>query len=167
MSFDRLSVLIVDDNAHMRRILATIMRGFGCTDMREANDGAEALEFMRGRQFDLALVDMNMQPIDGVEFVTMVRRSPDSPSPMLPIIMVTGHTERSKVAAARDAGATEFVAKPVTAIALLQRIQSIVMRPRVFVKARNYVGPDRRRRDDPAYKGAKRRTADESLDLDT
>jgi CheY-like chemotaxis protein len=159
-AFTRVSILIVDDNSHMRRILSTLVRGFGFVDIREASDGAEALDFLQGREFDLILCDISMSPIDGIEFTTMVRRSPDSPAPMIPIIMVTGHTERLKVYAARDAGVNEFVAKPVTAVALLQRINEVILRPRPFVRAKSYFGPDRRRRTDSNYKGSFRRSSD-------
>lgn len=165
-AFARLSILIVDDNMHMRRILHTLVRGFGFVDVREASDGAEAIGFMQGREFDIVLCDVSMQPIDGIEFVTMIRRSPDSPAPMVPIIMVTGHTERVRVSAARDAGVNEFVAKPVTAVALLQRINEVIFRPRTFVRTKTYFGPNRRRRADPNYKGARRR-ADDGAEQDT
>ena len=59
--------------------------------------------------------------------------------------MVTGHTERARVEAARDAGVTEFIAKPITTQALLLALVEIVERPRPFIRCENYFGPDRRR----------------------
>jgi DNA-binding response OmpR family regulator len=74
--------------------------------------------------------------------------------------MITGHTEKSRVEAARDAGVTEFLAKPVTAHNLFSRIAEIVERPRPFVRCEGYFGPDRRRRQIEDYTGPWRRKED-------
>jgi DNA-binding response OmpR family regulator len=64
------------------------------------------------------------------------------------------------VVEARDAGVNEFVAKPVTARTLLDRIVATIYRPRAFVRTKDYFGPDRRRRADPDYAGPLRRAAE-------
>jgi DNA-binding response OmpR family regulator len=87
----------------------------------------------------------------------MIRTNEDSPNHFLPIIMITGHSERSRVNAARDAGVNEFLVKPVTAKGLMERLSLIVNRPRNFVKSKHYFGPDRRRRPDPNFSGEERR----------
>ncbi len=74
--------------------------------------------------------------------------------------MLTGHAARARVEEARDAGVTEFVVKPVTARAVLDRINAVILRPRHFVRTSEYFGPDRRRRQDPAYQGPWRRSGD-------
>jgi CheY-like chemotaxis protein len=157
---ESLRVLLVDDNQHMRAIVLTVLLGVGVTQVRETRDGAEALATLRDWPADLAIVDFQMFPLDGVEFTRMVRNAPDSRNPYLPIIMMTGHSERSRVYEARDAGVTEFVAKPVTAKALLERIHAVIYRPRAFVRTADYFGPDRRRRDDPNFTGPWRRSTD-------
>ena len=57
----------------------------------------------------------------------------------------------------RDAGVTEFVAKPISASALCARIEAVLLRPRDFVRAPAFVGPSRRRRDDADHNGPERR----------
>jgi DNA-binding response OmpR family regulator len=89
-----------------------------------------------------------------------VRKSAASPNPYVPIIMVTGHTEKHRIEAARDAGVTEVLAKPITAGNLIQRITEIVNRPRGFVRSGEYFGPDRRRRQVPEFRGPFRRCDD-------
>ena len=108
----------------------------------------------------MILTDLSMKPVDGIAFTREVRLSHDSPNPYVPIMMITGHTERQKVEAARDAGITEFLAKPVTAQGLFLRIAEIVERPRPFVRCAEYFGPDRRRRADERYPGPWRRHED-------
>ena len=76
--------------------------------------------------------------------------------------MMTGHSERSRVVEARDAGVTEFVAKPLTAKSVLERMQAVIFHPRPFVRTATYFGPDRRRRDDPTFVGPWRRSTDQA-----
>lgn len=68
-----------------------------------------------------------------------------------------GHNEKQRVTAARDAGVTEFLAKPISAKALYQRVVNIVANPRPFIKTKVYFGPDRRRAINPNYIGPERR----------
>lgn len=157
---DALQVLTVEDNPHMRAIVSVVLQGLGLKALHEARDGGEALDFLRTHQVDIAVVDFLMSPMDGVEFTRTIRTSPQSPNIYLPIIMMTGHSEHSRVCEARDAGVTEFVTKPLTARALALRISAVVHRPRAFVRTPSYFGPDRRRRDDPRYLGHGRRAGD-------
>jgi CheY-like chemotaxis protein len=159
-TFEYLKALIVEDNTHMRTLLRALLTSIGLKDIYEAQDGTSAFDLLRLRKPDMVLTDLSMKPVDGIEFARAVRQSPDSPNPFLPIIMITGHTERHRVEAARDIGVTEFLAKPITAQNLYQRIAEIVERPRPFVRCGDYFGPDRRRRADDHYTGPWRRHED-------
>lgn len=165
-SFDHLRALIIEDNAHMRTLLRSLMQAIGVGTVVESPDGAAGYVALREKRADFVLTDLSMKPIDGIEFTKMVRTAKDSPNPYVPIIMVTGHTERARVEAARDAGVTEFLAKPITVQNLLLRIVEIVERPRPFVRCATYFGPDRRRRKDPDYAGPWRRQDDVAEDLE-
>jgi CheY-like chemotaxis protein len=155
-----LRVLVVDDNFHMRKIVAEVVRAIGVKQVEECSDGAQALDCLRQWRADVAIVDFNMSPIDGVEFTRLVRLSPDSVDPFLPIIMLTAHSERARVEEARDAGVTEFILKPVTAQSIIGRLNAIINNPRPFVRTDAYFGPDRRRRTSPDYDGPRRRRED-------
>jgi CheY-like chemotaxis protein len=158
--FEKLSVLVVDDNPHMRAILRALLDGAGLHQVAEAADGTQALAVMNKRMVDIVLTDMAMSPMDGIELTRRVRKDVDSPNPFMPIIMVTGHAEASLVIAARDAGVTEFLAKPLTSQNLMTRISEIMQRPRTFVRCGDYFGPDRRRRRADKYAGPWRRRDD-------
>lgn len=161
----RLNVLIVDDNKHMISIVKTLLRGFGIGRFIEANDAAEAFDLVRSEHIDFIIVDYLMDILDGTDFIRLVRTADDSPNPFVPIIMLTAYSERSKVIAARDAGVTEFCCKPVTAIELFRKVQSIVNNPRPFIRTSTYFGPDRRRLKNDAYRGPERRVKDkEAID---
>ena len=163
-ALEAVQVLLVDDNQHMRSITSAVLQSAGMRKIVEATDGAQALELLKEHAIDLAIVDFNMFPLDGVEFTRLVRNSPDSANPYLPIIMMTGHSGKKRVYDARDAGVTEFIVKPITAKAVLDRIQAVIWRPRPFVKTEGYFGPDRRRSAGAGYKGPYRRATDQSRD---
>lgn len=160
MRYDLLRILLVDDNHYMRILLAEILRALGITHIREANDGAEGLQMMRDHPIDLVMTDLSMQPLDGIDFVRLLRNSPDSPNHMAPVIMITGHSTLQRVNEARDAGVNEFLAKPLTARGVVERLHNAIEKPRPFVRTDDYFGPDRRRRSDPDYKGPLRRSDD-------
>lgn len=163
-SFDRVRVLILEDNAHMSTILRKVLQGFGIRDVFEARDAADAFEAMRNSNPDLALVDYMLDDVDGLEFTRLVRTASDSPNKYLPIIMVSGHTDRSRILESINAGVNEYLAKPVRPIDLYNRLVALIERPRSFVKAPGYFGPDRRRRQDPHYSGPLRRASDHADD---
>src|SRR3984957_20486027 len=157
---EALKVLIVEDNQHMRVLLRSLLGSAGMHDVQEAGDGSAALTELATRRCDLILCDLAMKPIDGLELTRQVRRSKKSPNPFVPIIMITGYTEKHRVEAARDAGVTEFLAKPITAQSLYSRLAEIVERPRAFVRTETYFGPDRRRKTLESYAGPWRRHDD-------
>ncbi len=144
----------------MRVLLSEILKALDVRHIFEASDGAEGLKMMRNYQVDIILTDLSMQPLDGIDFVRLLRRSPDSPNPMCPVIMITGHSTMARVNEAREAGVNEFLAKPLTARGVVERINQIVNHPRAFVKTEDYFGPDRRRRSDPNFAGPFRRQGD-------
>lgn len=160
MNLEQLKILLVDDNHHMRVLLTELLRAVGINKVYEAGDGAEGLQMMRSHSVDIVMTDLAMEPLDGIDFVRLLRNSSDSPNQMIPVIMVTGHLTLRRIQEARDAGVNEFVAKPITARNILERLQLIIDHPRPFVRTDDFFGPDRRRRNDPNYAGPLRRKAD-------
>lgn len=160
-NLSKLRVLIVDDSKNMRMLVKTILNALGVQTVREAADGQTAMQELRAGPIDVAIVDWVMEPMDGLEFVRQVRTAEDSPNTFLPIIMMTGHTEKNRIFKARDSGVTEFLAKPITAKMLLLRLTNIIENPRPFVRAKGYFGPDRRRRSED-YSGPERRGMNKS-----
>lgn len=159
--FENLKALIVEDNTHMRSLLRALLNALGIKDISEAIHGQAGLAVLRDRKIDLVLTDLAMAPMDGLELTRHLRNDENSPNPFVPIIMITGHTEKYRVEAARDAGVTEFLAKPITAQNLFARITEILERPRAFARCDSYFGPDRRRHQEiESYAGPWRRAED-------
>lgn len=159
VDFSRVRTLIVDDNGYMLTILRTILHGFGIKQIHESRDPADAFDLVRSDSVDIIITDYQMDILDGLDFVRLVRTADDSPNPLVPIIMLSAYSERSKVEAARDAGVTEFCCKPITAKEMFAKIAAVINEPRPFIRNKNYFGPDRRRNDPnkSTYKGPERR----------
>lgn len=159
-SLRTLRFLVLDDNAYMGHIVETILRGFGASHVLTARDATDAFVTLRNDVVDIVITDYAMPLLDGIEFVKLVRNSADIPAPYVPIIMLTAHSERSRIETARDAGVTEFCCKPVTPQTLFQKILSVVNHPRQIVQCVTYQGSDRRRKAEASYNGARRRASD-------
>lgn len=166
LRFDLLKILLVDDNQHMRIMVIEILRAVGVRHIIQASDGAQALEMMRREPVDIVITDLAMSPVDGIDFVRLLRNSPDSPNAMCPVVMMSGHSTERRVSEARDAGVNTFLGKPITARGVLEHLSEIIDHPRPFCRSSDYFGPDRRRRPDPHYKGPRRRVADQSFEID-
>lgn len=161
IAFNRLSFLVVDDNAHMRRIIRTLLHSFGSREVYEAEDGAAGLEAVESFSPDILIIDWVMPVFDGAELVRMIRNPNGGPHAFIPIIMLTGYSEKRRIIEARDLGVNEFMCKPISAKALYHRIYSVVANPRPFVRTRTYFGPDRRRSFSANHTGPERRGIDE------
>ena len=154
--------LVVDDSQFSRSIVKAILRALGAqaVHIHEATDGEDALKALAAHKPDIAIVDYKMEPMGGIQLTKAIRRNPECPARTMPIIMLSAFTAEELVATARDAGVTEYVSKPISIEALYLRIEETVLRPRQFVIAENFCGPDRRRRVDEFYAGPCRRTSD-------
>lgn len=160
MRYDVLKILVVEDNPHTRMVLRDILWATGVRDIHMATDGAQALALLREQEIDIIITDLTMRPMNGVDFTRQLRQDQESANRLLPVIMVTGHATRRRVAEARDAGVNEFIVKPITARAVLDRIRRVIYNNPVFVRSGDYFGPDRRRRQDTDYPGPRRRSTD-------
>ena len=159
-SLSDLHVLMVDDSRQMRFLIRCLLRASGIFQMSEAETAAEALEIMRTTTVDLVVLDWKMEPIDGLALARMLRWSEQSPNPYVPILMLTAHTEASRVAAARDAGVSGFVKKPISARLLFERVSFALTDSRMFVRSTDFFGPDRRKGQTMGYAGPLRRKSD-------
>lgn len=156
--YAQLGVLIVEDTLYMANMLRGILNGLGVRNIVSARTGEDALgALLRGR-VDLAIMDDLEPPLDGLSVVRAIRTAEESNLNDIPVIFLTTRRERSSIIEARDAGVTEILSKPFSAQQLIDRIETVLTRPRQIVRAAGFVGPDRRRRDGKAP--VKRRESD-------
>ncbi len=138
--FATCKVLVVDDEHFMRKVVRTLLMSIGVRNIYEAADGPAGLELIRSTEPNIVIVDWQMPGLDGAGFVRMVRSPQTFPYPDVPIIMLTGHSERSRVIEAVEVGVDEFLLKPVSSNALKDRMVAVLANPRPMV----WAGPNYR-----------------------
>lgn len=157
-NFERLNVLIAEDNRYVRNILEDLLRQFRFGQVAGADDGAEAIEAISSKKarsaggaggFDIVISDYLMTPVSGMLLLRWVRNSKDSPNRFTPFVMLSGAADNENVKAARDMGVTEFLAKPFSSEEIYRKILEVIDYPRPFCVTKNYCGPDRRRKKIP------------------
>jgi two-component system, chemotaxis family, chemotaxis protein CheY len=144
VDFPKLRFLVVEDNAHARRVLKALLLGFGAGAVHEAEDGEEGYEAACLLRPDIAILDWEMPGLDGLALTRRLRSLEGSPNPYLPIIMLTAHADRGRVVRARDAGVSEYLVKPVAARALYERVLAVVASQRPYLRGPRSVRPYRR-----------------------
>jgi two-component system chemotaxis response regulator CheY len=121
-----LRALVVEDNAFMRDLVLRLMRQIGFNQLREAVDGADALRTVMQFNPNLIVCDINMKPMNGIEFVTQLQRSGYTGVHKIPTIFLTSHAEEQYVQQARALGVDGFLVKPVNKQTLVARILAVL-----------------------------------------
>lgn len=124
-----LRILLVDDTPFVISLVRGLLAAAGVNRVTAARNGIEALHLLETAPQDVAFVDWEMEPINGIEFVKAIR-GPASPAPRLPLIMLTAHAATCRVLEARAAGVNEYLIKPFTASGVLGRLAAAVNQPR-------------------------------------
>jgi len=158
--FTNVSVLIVEDNQPMLELAKSIIETFGVETILTAKNGDDGFRIYCDQNPDLVIADWMMKPVDGISLARRIRNDPSSPNQFVPIILMTGFSEKRRVIQARDAGITEFLVKPFNARDLYRRITQVIEKPRQFVRSEDFFGPDRRRNRQKDYEGPMRRDTD-------
>ena len=125
-------VLVVDDEEIICAVFAEMLREYGCYDVLTTTNGLEVVEILRRDPFDVVLLDMSMPAISGLDVLRQITQTFDE----LPVIIVTGHGSIEDAVESMQAGAADFVTKPVPASVLHLRIQSVLEHARIRRLAR-------------------------------
>ena len=152
-------VLILDPQPDNAGIVGGLMRQVSHPEIRIEATNARALKVCAKVKPQIIFAELAGEAVDGVAFTRSLRRS-DMECRKAPVILVSGQATAATILAARDAGVHEFLRKPFTVKELLRRLEAVTLRPRDWVEAVAYVGPDRRRFNAGDYKGALKRHAD-------
>ena len=161
LSLKKISILVVEDLQPMRSLIVSVLDAFGVGTIYEAPNGERGYKMFQKHNPDLVITDWLMEPVDGLEFVKMIRLNKESVNRLVPIIIMTGYSAMERVTKARDLGTTEFLTKPFTGRDLAKRINLIVNKPRDFVETESFFGPSRRRKNGDSYDGPRRRGDEE------
>lgn len=162
--FKKASVLVVDDMQPMLALTGSLLKIFGFEEVFLAHNAEEGFRLFVEKNPDIVITDWLMEPYDGTALIKKIRTDDRSPNRFVPIIMMTGYSHKVRVEQARDRGVTEFLVKPFRAKDLYARIEQLVEKPRRFVDADSFFGPDRRRRKGVEYSGPMRRETDDGTE---
>lgn len=152
-------VLIVDPNPHAARLLTEIIKGMGAGEIVVAPNEPRAMAVAGELEPGIVFTERNGDKLNGESLARALRRSSLN-CRRAPIIMVTADATASTIIGARDSGIHEFLRKPFTSADLLKRVENVALKPRDWVEAVGYVGPDRRRFNSGEFSGEGKRRAD-------
>ena len=139
--FEGLNAMVVDDVGAMRELLTELLREIGFETIINAEDGGEALKTLEDMvlPIDVIICDLEMPLISGLEFIRMLRKNRNLDIKDLPIVVVTGHSEKKNLYTAVDLGVHGFLVKPVSLAALEKSIERALKKgpidPEAFEKA--------------------------------
>jgi len=119
----KMKFLVVDDFSTMRRIVRNLLKELGYINADEAEDGAVALQKLKGGGFDFVVTDWNMPNMDGLQLLQAVRADPALQN--LPVLMITAEAKKENIIAAAQAGASGYIVKPFTAATLGEKLAKI------------------------------------------
>lgn len=123
MANSNMKFLVVDDFSTMRRIVRNLLKELGYSNVEEAEDGAIALNKLKGGDFEFVVSDWNMPNMDGLTMLQNIRA--DSNLKHLPVLMVTAEAKKENIIAAAGAGANGYIVKPFTAATLDEKLTKI------------------------------------------
>lgn len=142
--FGSLNVMVVESGSLERNILVQVLTGFKVKGVVKYSNANDAMEHLQHETTDLLIVGSATGEMDSYAFIRCLRHSADLAVQMLPVILLTGHTQHDNIIRARDCGANFVVAKPITPYVLYGRMAWLARDPRKFVTSEDYTGPDRR-----------------------
>lgn len=160
-NLERASVLVLDESAMGMSILVQILTGFGVKSLHRCEKVDEAKDVIAKSEVDLIVCDSMGASGAGYDFVEWLRRCRIEPNCYAPVLLIAGHTPSNAVARARDCGAHFVMTKPLTPIAVLERILWIAREGRRFVECDTYLGPDRRFKNEGVPAGMTGRRRDD------
>jgi two-component system chemotaxis response regulator CheY len=119
-----ISILIVDDFPTMRKIVKTVLKQLGYSNITEAEDGAEGLQILKTNgSIQFVVSDWNMPNMTGIELLKEVRSNPKLKH--LPFLMVTAEADKENIVEAVKSGVSNYIVKPFNAATMKEKIEKI------------------------------------------
>jgi CheY-like chemotaxis protein len=165
LNFKDLMILVADANPHARRIVCSILRGFGANKLLEVENEMELLRALSLQKIDILICDERLPTHGGLRLTRAIRGNAKNENRTMPIMLMTNNARESSIKRARDAGANMVVVKPMSPNSLYDRMAWIALRPRKFIDTATYFGPDRRFKIEGYPGGVGRRKGDKAIEV--
>jgi two-component system chemotaxis response regulator CheY len=118
-----MKILVVDDMATMRRIVKTVLKQLGFSNITEAENGEEGLQKLRSEEFQFVVSDWNMPVMTGIDMLRAIRA--DEKLKSIPVLMVTAEAQQHNLVEAVQAGVSNYIVKPFTAETMQEKLAKI------------------------------------------
>ena len=157
LDFRDARVLIVGARPSSVKVLRIALGLAGVGSVLSEPDSTRAIELLCSEPFAAVFCDSECEPVSGTHFTLAARRTTGVLNPMIPIFLLSSAAHRRAVERARDTGVTDILARPISAATILRKLRLAVARPRAFIAAPDFFGPDRRGSKRPSFVGTERR----------
>ena len=117
------NILVVDDASFTRSLVRAILSKYECFNIIEASNALSALQKLREKKIDLLIADLHMPKMNGIEMVNAIRN--DEKIKHIPVLMISGETEREIIVKAIDAGIDQYVLKPFSPEMLIEKVNLV------------------------------------------
>ena len=152
-----LQILLVGGRPASVQVLRTAFGLLGINRITAVPESARAIEALRGQSFDAVFCDASAEPYKQMGFPVAARRAAGVLNPMAPLFIIYHSARQRQVEQARDGGVTDVLTHPVSASTIARKLEAAIVRPRPFIAAPSFVGPDRRARRSALWSGDERR----------
>ncbi len=152
-----LQVLLVGGRAASVQVLRTAFGLLGVNQITAIPESARAIEALRTQTYDAIFCDAAAEPFKQMSFPVAARRATGILNPMAPLFVIYHNARQRQVEQARDGGVTDVLTHPVSASTIARKLEAAIVRPRPFIAAPGFVGPDRRARRPASWTGDERR----------
>lgn len=145
-SFAAIRMLIVDPDASNAKSVLALLRDCGVKEINVSQTIPDMLQHLAAQRVDIIFCNWVSNNLPALDLLKCVRNPKASHNYRIPVIMIVSQPSIEQITTARDLGATEFLAMPLSLKAMERVLTSLKMRPRDFIVDPAYIGPDRRRR---------------------
>lgn len=152
-----ISVLIACSKPHVIQVLRHVLTISGVQHIQVAASAEIALDVLACTRIGAVFCDDSCGEVGGKPFAFAVRRDAAVLNPMVPLFLVCGGPRRHDIERARDTGYSDVLTRPISAATILRKLRQVVVKPRSFIAAPDFFGPDRRSVKRPDFRGQERR----------
>lgn len=133
LDLSNLQILLVDDEAFIRSLVMRMLNELGYETILQAGDGADATRLLLSANppINMIILDLEMPNIGGFDFLKYIRSAPEVPNRQIPVVVLTGHSNRDNIIKAANLGIHGFLVKPVSKVLLDRQIKRALTAPMI------------------------------------
>lgn len=151
------SVLVVEPSSYYSSLIRDRLSDSGIRDVHFCATAEQARSRANEERFSVLVIDSKLEDGSGIALAREIRHASRCPNRMTPLVILGSRSIRRRVSAARDGGVSEYVCKPMSRRSFTDHVRKALQDKRSYIKAKDYFGPDRRRKAAVWHDGERRR----------